>query len=137
MSNNLFPLRVYSIFSAMKDAGLIKSMQLCENTKQPSTSTVQAPDDGLVRLMLNSPTVQRQVREETGARDFRIRIALPERFDFMSLVSNVKLEIYAISGEPLREPVLLTELENEMGNAVQVELLDRLLQAKGTDLTRM
>lgn len=128
-SGNLFPVKLLHLFTELQRHGKLDHL-----AHHAAAFPVQAPADGLLRLMLCSPEVQKVVCAAQKTRMTRVRIAVPPDLDFLRLIDQAQFEVYGEDGAPLGKPVLLTKLEDSIANAVQVELFHTLLRAKGVDL---
>ena len=129
MSGNLFAVKVLRLFTEMKQAGVLSKM-----AQGAKSMPVQAPDDGLTRIVMCSPEVVKVVAASLGTKMFRVRIAVPPDLDFLRLSELSQFEVYSAEGAPLKAPVRLEELDSDLANAVQVELFHELLRAKGSSI---
>lgn len=136
MSGIFFPVQLMHIFNELSQASEVMkgSSPFLRLARGAVDLPVKSPDDRLVRLILCSPGVQRAVEKMVKVRRFRIRIAVPLSFDMVGLSSLAQFEVYDGDGEPLQAPILLTELDDSLANAVQVELFHELLRAKGSSI---
>lgn len=136
MSGKLWPVKLAAIFAALNSTGILKEK------RPPECFNVDAPADGLNRIYLSHPDLQTAVRKTFNLRDFRIRIAYPTEFEsghgFVQLCNKAQLEVYGADDRKLvAPPVPLTKLDDDLANAVQVELLTAILKVRGIDIPSM
>ena len=127
--SNLFPVKLLHLFTEMKDAGVLAKL-----ARGAEHLPVQAPDDGLTRLLLCSPEVQQVVASGAQGKPFRVRIAVPSDLDFLRLAELAQFEVYGADGEPMQAPARLVDLDQGLANAIQVELFHEVLRAKGSSI---
>ncbi len=129
MSSNIFPVKLHAIYFALNATGVLAS--LVEETKQYGLSH----DDDKVRITLRSPEVMRLVCKVHERDDCRVRLAFPANEPtFSQLCDETMFELYSVDKEVLREPTCITSVSAELSNAIQVELFQLLLRAKGIDI---
>jgi hypothetical protein len=132
MHSTLWPVKLFSLFQALEQQGVLKAMT------PPTCFAVDAPDDGLTRIYLNHPDVQNQVRRQFKLRDFRLRIAYPAPLAFMPLVDGARFEIYGAEDRQLvQEPILLCNLNPELSAVIELEFLTKLLETTGIAIPTM
>lgn len=129
MLNTLFPVKLLQLFVELRVSGALNQL-----SHAAQHLPVQAPKDGLTRLVLCSPEVQRIVAAELGASQFRVRVAVPPDLGLLRVAKLSQLEVYSADGAPLRPAVKLSEISDQLANAVQVELFHALLKAKGSTI---
>ncbi|MNR71775.1 hypothetical protein D3C71_24530 [compost metagenome] len=125
MSGNIFPVKLLHIVTEMSRRGLLAA----------HGPAVQSPDDGKTRFILCSPEVQRAVgRTVEDPRNTRVRLAVPADHDIVSLSDGTMLELYDFEGAPLGAPRPVTGLNEDLSNAIQVELFHTLLRSHGSSI---
>lgn len=125
MSGNLFSVKILAIFTELAKTPAFEAMR--------HGPKVNAPDDDLIRLCMTSPEIQKEVAAYTKEKLFRIRVAVPQEIDDLVKISSLaQLETYNINGNQMIAPIKLTDLNNQLANALQVELLHTLLKTHGS-----
>jgi hypothetical protein len=123
--SHLFPVKVFSMISAMSTLGVTDSMR-----KIP----VNSPEDGMTRLVLSSPEVFSAVKKKIKLKDFRVRFAFINNLDdFLSVVDKAQIEFYNLEGN-LIEAIPLDKTDALLSCAIQVEIFQELLRAKKVDI---
>ncbi len=128
MSGPIFPVKLAAFHHALVDTGVLA--RLVEETNHYGLRHY----DDKARILLRSPEVLGLVRANFQTPDARVRIAFPANTSFLSLCEATMLEVYDGDKNPLSTPEPLTSLTGALANAVQVELLQLLLKAKGVDI---
>lgn len=129
MSGKIFAVKLMSFVHALSNTGVLAT--LAEQT----THYGLQPGDDKTRLALRSPEVLDAVCAKFGVSDCRVRLALPaELRNINRLAEGTMLEVYGVDKKPLTEPMPAISLPDDLANAMQVELLQLLLQAKGIDI---
>lgn len=124
MRSVIFPLKAIAYGTALLKAGLVNN---CLG------DMVQSPADGQQRTALMSPELRQVLGQtldgenEESIRYRRLRLAVPVCGGDLMGNSYPSLEVYADNGKLLHGPLPLPDLSPQVANALQVELLSRLL----------
>lgn len=133
MPGNLFPVKIATLFGELDNSQVLSRMH---HTAQ--MNPVASPEDGLMRILLSSPEVRKEVRrlidEEDKAGEYKdqslkVRIATLQFALALADTHRVLLEVYDESGRKRLKALPLIELDDALANAVQVELLTDLLRS--------
>lgn len=117
----IFPIKAYSYALALRGVGVCFE-----------GPPVEAPADGWDRMVVSAPEVLRALARDIPERS-RLRLAVPPHDVKNGFGANdlPTLEVYSEEGKRLFKPWPITELRAEVANALQVDILARLLAAKG------
>jgi hypothetical protein len=129
MSGNIFGVKLMSLHRALTTTGVLAGL-----VNAASHYGVEYPLDNKERILLNTPDVLKAVCKKYGVRDCRVRIAFPACASFGELVEQTTFEMYSCDKLKLLESARVVELDDDLSNAVQVELFQHLLKAKGIDI---
>lgn len=128
-SGHLFPVKAFAFVTVLR---ALKDDIEKYNRDNMGCCTI-GPNDGKIRMVLATPEVIVEVRRKLKVEACRVRFAFPAG-ETSFLHGLPYLEVYDIQGTPLMEPIIATELEDALANAVQVELLHFLLKTHGIDI---
>lgn len=129
MSSTLFPLKALAIAAQL---GKLKLPGIVQKHDAPN-SLMALGESGWSRVSLSSSEVAGLIREQFQVSNFRARFA----FKAKTGKQVPRFELFNAAGDLVVEPVLVSELDAALSNAIQVELLHLLLLDKGVNIPMM
>lgn len=123
--SNLFPVKLF---------GLLNTLQQHQPWLCRQRPLAGIPEDNLMRIMLISPGIHRAYR---GKVEYpRFRLAFPKDAQFLHLCENTYLEVYS-SDEELVEQLKVTNMDQHLSVALEVELLTDILEMHNYHVTTL
>jgi hypothetical protein len=126
---SLFPVKVRALFKSMSDADVLD--QLVEAAKGMPVNT---PDDVQSRIALTTAGVLYAVRQEIELDVHKVRLAIPKDLNPLYLAHGITVEYYDEDGNPMNLPYELADSSPHLASAIEAELYNALLRAKGIDI---
>jgi hypothetical protein len=129
MHMSLFPVKVRALFKSMADADVLD--QLVEAAKG---MPVNSPEDSNKRIALTTPGVRYAAEMEVGLDVRKVRLSIQRGVNRLYLADSIKVELYDEDDNPLCLPYPLSQVEAHLSSAIEAELYNVLLRAKGIDI---
>lgn len=126
---SLFPVKVRALFKSLADDGVLD--QMAEAAKG---MPVKSPKDGNMRIALNTPGVRYAAEMEVGLSVRKVRLSIPRGANPLYLADSIKVELYDEDDTSMYLPYPLSQVEAHLSSAIEAELYNALLRAKGIDI---
>jgi hypothetical protein len=126
---SLFPVKVRALFKSLDEAGVLDQM-----VEAAGRMPVNSPKDGNKRIALTTPGVRYAAELEVGLDVRKVRLSIQRGVNRLYMADSIKVELYDEGDNSMYMPYPLSQVEAHLSSAIEAELYNALLRAKGIDI---